>query len=103
MLKVVVYLPLESLDSIQNAIKDYCCSYTDKYTHCMSWRRVKSMWMPINDANPYLGTVGKDEQAEEYELTFRCKEEDVQEVIRLIKENHPYEDVCIDVCELKQY
>ena len=97
MYKVTVYVPIESLDTIQNAIKDYCYTPTNKYTYCMSWKKVQSMWMPINNANPYLGELGKVQYAEEYELVFRCKEEDIDKVISLIKENHPYEEVSIDV------
>ena len=100
MYKIETYVPAEALDAIRDAIKDYCCAATDKYTHCMSWRKVQSMWMPINDANPYLGEIDKDQYAEEYEIVFRCKDEDIDKVIRLIKENHPYEEVCIDVLKL---
>lgn len=100
MLKVEIYLPIEALEIIKNAIKDYCCSRTDKYTHCMSWYKVQSMWMPVNNANPYLGELNKDEYAEEYVLTFICKENDINDVINIIKENHPYEEVCINICKL---
>ena len=93
MLKVETYLPLDSLDQIRDAIKEYCCTKTGNYTHCMSWHKTTSMWMPINDADPYLGEIGKDQYAEEYVLAFRCKEEDIDTVRRLIRENHPYEDV----------
>lgn len=97
MLKVTTYLPVDYLGKIRDAIKDYCCSNSGKYTHCMSWHKVQSMWMPVGDAKPFQGTIGVDEYAEEYELTFRCKDEDIDEVVKLIKENHPYEDVSIDI------
>ena len=100
MLKVEVYIPEEALTKIQSVIKDYCCVKSNKYTHCMSWHKVQSVWQPIGDAKPYLGTVGQDQYAEEYLLTFRCKEEDLEKVVGLIKENHPYEEVAIDVCSI---
>lgn len=100
MLKVEVYLPEEALEKVRDAVKDYCVSRTRKYTHCMSWFKIRSMWMPVGDANPYHGTVGADEFADEYLLMFKCREEDLDEVVRRIKENHPYEEAVIDVTRL---
>ena len=100
LLKVEIYLPAEALDSIRNAIKDYCIVNSEKYIHCMSWYKVESMWQPCENANPYRGKVGEDMCQEEYVLTFRCVREKIEEVVKLVKENHPYEEVAIDIYEL---
>ena len=103
MYKVEVYLPKESLEIIIEVVKDYAKVDSEKYTHCMSWHKVNSMWMPVGDANPYLGELGKDQYAEEYVLTFRCEEAVVERVKKLIVDNHPYESVCIDVYKLETF
>ncbi len=77
-----------------------CSSENNKYTHCMSWYKVQSMWMAQGDAKPYLGELNVDQHAEEYVLVFRCRDENIDTVVRLIKENHPYEEVCIDIHRL---
>ena len=41
--------------------------------------------------------VGEIEFAPEYKLEFRCEEKDLQLAVKTIKENHPYEEVCINV------
>ena len=66
----------------------------------MSWYKVQSMWMAQGDAAPYSGELNVDHHAEEYVLVFRCRDENIDTVVRLIKENHPYEEVCIDIPRL---
>lgn len=100
MYKVETYVPKESLAKIIEVVKDYAKAESDKYIHCLSWHSVNSMWMPINGANPYLGELGKDQNAEEYVLTFRCEESVIDEVRELIIQNHPYEVACIDIYKL---
>lgn len=100
MYKVETYFPKASLEIMIDAVKEFCKVDSDKYTHCMSWHSVESMWMPINDANPFLGKKGIDQYAEEYVLTFRCDEANIEEVKKWIIENHPYEVPCIDIYKL---
>lgn len=103
MFKIETYIPKESLNNIIDAVKDYCKVDSNKYIHCMSWHTVNSMWMPINDADPFLGELNKDQFAEEYVLTFRCDENSINIVKSLIIKNHPYEVPCIDVYKLEKF
>lgn len=100
MYKIEVYLPPEALELVKKAIQDYCRVSSDRYTHCMSWYRVHSMWMPVGEADPYLGTVGEDQYADEYVLVCRCRDEDLETVVNLVRKNHPYEEPAIDVVRL---
>ena len=59
MLKVDVYLPLEALNSIQEAIGPYCISNSGNYSHCMSWQKINLSWMPLENAKPYIGTINQ--------------------------------------------
>ena len=47
-----------------------------------------------------FGNVGEIEFAPEYKLEFQCKEEDLKQAVNAIKENHPYEEVCINIIPL---
>ena len=51
-------------------------------------------------ANPYIGKIDKIEFAPEYKLEFRCSEKDLQTAVEIIKKNHPYEEVCINIIPL---
>lgn len=100
MYKIETYLPPEALDQIRDAVGPYSVVGSDKYSHCMSWYKTQSMWKPAVDANPYLGTPGELQYADEVVLTLRCREEDLDKVVELIRENHPYEEPAIDVVKL---
>lgn len=101
--KIETYLPLESLDNIRNALYKLGLGKVGNYEDCMSWYKINSSWKPIDGANPYLGNVGEIEFAPEYKLEFRCDEDMIDKAVKTIKDNHPYEEVCINVIEVIDY
>ena len=98
--KVEVYLPLEALDGIRSALYKEGFGKVGNYDCCMSWYEVKSSWRPLDGANPYLGTVGEVEFAPEYKIEFRCEEDRLRLAVDIVKKNHPYEEVGINIFEL---
>ncbi len=99
--KIEVYLPVEALDNIRNALYSEGFGKVGDYDCCMSWYEINSSWRPKKNAKPYIGKVGEIEFAPEYKLEFRCEEKDISKAIKIIKENHPYEEVCINIIPLK--
>ena len=98
--KVEVYLPYEALENIKNGLYKHGLGKVGNYDCCLSWYQINSSWKAIEGANPYLGKVGEIENAPEYKLEFRCAEKDLQLAKKIIKENHPYEEVCINIIPL---
>ena len=98
--KIEAYLPLEALDNIKQALYNIGFGKVGNYDCCLSWYKIDSSWKPNNGANPYLGQIGNIEFASEYKIEFRCEEKDLQLAIKTIKENHPYEEVCINIIPL---
>jgi len=95
--KVETYLPKEALENIKNGLYANGFGKIGNYDCCLSWYPINSSWRPVDGANPYLGKVGEIEFAPEYKLEFRCEEKDLQLAVKTIKENHPYEEVCINI------
>jgi len=98
--KIETYLPKEALEGIKNGLYSHGFGKVGNYDCCMSWYEISSSWRPIEGANPYLGMVGEIENAPEYKLEFRCEEKDLKLAVKTIKDNHPYEEVCINIVEL---
>ena len=98
--KIEVYLPLEALENIKNGLYNQGFGRVGNYDCCLSWHEINSSWRPMDGANPYLGKVGKIEFAPEYKLEFRCEEKHLKQAVQIIKSNHPYEEVCINIIEL---
>ena len=99
--KVEVYLPEEALENIKQGLYDCGFGKVGNYDCCLSWYQINSSWRPIDGANPYLGKVGEIEFAPEFKIEFRCEEKDLEKAVKVIKENHPYEEVCINIIPLK--
>ena len=95
--KVETYLPKEALNDIKNGLYELGFGKIGNYDCCLTWYEVNSSWKPIEGANPYLGKVGEIEFATEYKLEFQCRENDLKSAVDVIKKNHPYEEVCINV------
>ena len=98
--KIETYLPFEALDNIRDALYKLGLGKVGNYEDCMSWYEINSSWKPVDGANPYLGTVGEVEFAPEYKLEFRCEEDRLRLAVDIVKKNHPYEEVGINIFEL---
>jgi hypothetical protein len=98
--KIETYLPKEALEDIRNALYQLGIGKVGKYECCLTWYEVNSSWKPIDGAKPYLGTVGEIEFAPEYKMEFQCGEKDIKNAVKTIKDNHPYEEVCINIIPL---
>ena len=101
--KVETYLPKEALDNIRNGLYELGLGKVGNYDCCLSWYQINSSWRPIDGANPYLGQVGEIEFAPEFKIEFRCEEDMIESAVKAIKDNHPYEEVCINVIEILVY
>lgn len=101
--KVETYLPKEALNNIKNGLYELGLGKIGNYNCCLTWYEVSSSWKPIKGANPYLGKIGNIEYATEYKLEFQCYEYDLQNAIQSIKNNHPYEEVCINIIPIIKF
>ena len=98
--KIEAYLPCEALEKIKQGLHSHGLGRVGNYDCCLSWYKIDSSWRAKDGANPYLGELGKIEFAPEYKLEFRCEEKDLQLATTIIKQNHPYEEVCINILPL---
>ena len=101
--KIETYIPKEALENIKNALYKLEVGKVGNYVNCMNWYLVNSSWKALDGANPYQGQINETEFAEEYKLEFRCEEEMLDIAIKTIKENHPYEEVGINIVEILVY
>lgn len=98
--KVEVYVPKDAFDVVVNAIKLIGIGKMGNYSNCMSWYEVNSSWHAEETAMPYLGVAGDDKKISEYKIEFRCKQEQLSDVVATIKRVHPYEECCVNIIPL---
>lgn len=98
--KIVVYVPVKDADTLRKVIGDAGAGIVGNYSHCSFSSKGIGRFFPKKGANPTIGEVGKLESVEEERIEFICPKDKMNEVIQTIKNNHPYEEVALDVYSL---
>jgi dinuclear metal center YbgI/SA1388 family protein len=96
-LKVAVFTPYEALDKVRDAMAEAGAGVIGNYTHCSFRTEGTGTFKPLPEAQPYIGEIGKLEEALEYRLEMIVPEWKLSQVIDAMISVHPYEEVAYDV------
>ncbi|NLL95106.1 MAG: hypothetical protein GX224_05075 [Thermoplasmatales archaeon] len=95
--KVVVHAPPGYEDAIMDAVDSAVESVYPGYRRTFSVTDTVGTWMPVEGANPFLGTVGEIETANERRIEFIAFGKDLRKAVAAIVSAHPYEEPAIDI------
>lgn len=98
--KIEIFIPREDSRKLIDKINEAGYLKEENYDYCYAETYVLGHFRPIKGANPYIGSLNKIEEVQESKLEFRIRREDLEEVMGIIKENHPYEVPVINIIEL---
>ena len=98
--KIQVFVPKSHLNIIRLALGEVGIGKIGCYDYCSFVSAGKGYFRPLNGSNPSVGTIGKIEEVEEIKLEFVCPESEIEKVIEIIKKNHPYEEIALDIFPL---
>lgn len=98
--KIFVTIPLEDVEKVRNAICNEGAGIIGNYSYCTSSMRAVGTFKPNDNANPYIGEKNNLEFVEEEKLEVVCDIENVKNVIKKLREVHPYEEPAIDIVPL---
>lgn len=90
-LKVEIFVPKKYVVELANDLNEADILKEGCYDYAFSTMEVEGHWRPLEGANPFDGTVGQVQTRPEVKMEFRIKEEDREEVQRIIDRVHPYE------------
>jgi hypothetical protein len=99
--KIVVFVPETHTDLVRKAMGDAGAGIIGNYSHCTFSSKGIGRFKPESGANPHIGEVGKYEEVIEERIETVCQREKLEEVIKAIKEVHPYDEVALDVYPLE--
>lgn len=102
-IKVQLFTPKSHLDEIRIALGEAGIGKMGNYDYCSFVSEGKGYFRPLDGATPAIGKVGEIEEVEEVKLEFVCSQSDIEKVLEVIKENHPYEEVALDVIPLLDF
>ncbi len=95
--KLVVHVPLTHADAVREAMGNAGGGKIGNYSHCSFSSRGQGRSIPLEGAQPFIGTVGDLEVIEEERIEITVSEEVLHEVISALKKAHPYEEITYDV------
>ena len=99
--KIVVYVPEDSAEKLREAIGNAGAGKIGNYTYCTFTLKGTGRFKPIVGANPTIGEIGKLEEVSEDRIETVCSEDNLQAVLKAIRENHPYEEPATDVYSIE--
>lgn len=74
-----------------------------KYAYGSFSTRGVGRGMALAGADPAVGDIGELEETPEERIEAFCKEEDKERIVKIIKENHPYEEPIVTVHPIEIY
>lgn len=98
--KIVIFTPESHKDSILNALFESGCGLIGNYSCCSFYNSGTGTYMPGKNSKPYAGKTGEMTYADEMRIESIVKTNQVDRVIRYVKERHPYEEMAYDVYPL---
>ena len=98
--KIIVTIPLDSVEKVREAVCIAGAGIIDEYSFCTSSTKSIGTFIPNENTNPYIGEKNKLEFVEEEKLEFVCDVDKVKNVIQVLRKSHPYEEPAIDIIPL---
>lgn len=102
LLKVVVFGPIDKEKIIREKIESVGGGRVGHYSGWTFVSRGLTRVKALEGATPAVGKVGVVEKIKEFRLETTCYSGELKSLVKAIKEVHPYEQVPIDVFEIKE-
>ena len=100
MYKLTVFIPEEALEKVKAALFAAGAGTIGNYEQCCWQVKGEGQFMPMAGSNPHLGSQDKLEKVAEWRVEMMVKTSMIAEVIKALKQAHPYETPAYDVLEV---
>ncbi len=95
--KVITFIPLKHVTPVARAMYEAGAGRIGHYAQCGFQTEGTGTFLPLDQANPFVGQHGKLEQLQEIRLETVVQADCVQAVIAALRKAHPYETPAFDV------
>ena len=100
--KCIVYVPVTHYSLIRDVIISHMNAQIGNYSGCtFTSGEGEGTFIPLEGSEPYLGREGHLEKVKECQVSFMGTNGEIQCILAAIKRVHPYEEMAVDVFELK--
>ncbi|MDP3093268.1 MAG: hypothetical protein Q8N16_00700 [bacterium] len=98
--KIVVFVPIPYADAVRKAMGEAGAGAIGNYKFSSFSVKGVGRFLPMKDARPAIGKIGRLEKVAEERIETVCSEKDLAKVIKVIRKVHPYEEMALDVYPL---
>ena len=98
--KLVVFVPAEALDVVRDAVFAAGAGRIGDYERCSWYTEGTGTFLGGEGANPTIGERGREERVPEVRLETVYPVDREEEVVRALRETHPYEEPAFDLYPL---
>ena len=98
--KLVVFVPAQALDAVRDAVFAAGAGRIGDYERCSWYTEGTGTFLGGEGANPTIGERGREERVPELRLETVYPAELEEEVVRALREAHPYEEPAFDLYPL---
>ena len=95
--KIVTFVPKPNAEDVRKALGDAGAGRIGEYSYCSFSVSGEGRFMPMNNSNPNIGKINKQEVVEEDRIEVVCNRSDAKAIIAALKQSHPYEEVGFDI------
>ncbi len=100
--KLVVFVPEEALDAVRDALFGAGAGRIGDYERCSWYAEGTGTFFGGEGTSPVLGERGQEERVRELRLETVYPVEREAEVVRALREAHPYEEPAFDLYPLAE-
>ncbi len=99
-IKIQVFIPESHIDKVRLALGEAGIGKIGNYDFTSFVTKGVGYFRPLSGANPKIGKIGEIEETAEMKLEFICNKSEIEKVSKIVRENHPYEEVALDAIPL---
>lgn len=103
LMKIVVFVPDSHLEILKKKMFEAGAGRLGDYDSCCFQQKGLGQFRPLKGSQAFLGEIDQLEQVEEWRIEMVSTLADVSEVLKAMKQAHPYEEVAFDVIELQNH
>lgn len=98
--KLYTFVPVAHLDQVADALFQAGAGQIGRYDRCSFRQPGEGSFRALTGANPYVGSVGQHHLEAEFKLEVIYPIHLEAEILRALRDSHPYEEVAYDLIAL---
>jgi hypothetical protein len=103
MYKICFYVPVEASDRVKMAMFKAGAGKYLNYDCCSFETLGTGQFRPLKGSTPFIGSLDQVEKVSELRVEMISDKNIIKDVIKALKESHPYEVVAFDVMEILEF